>query len=228
MERLSATGTPRAASWKWWVCGLLLFASAINYMDRQTLANMATRITHQFALSQEQYGNFERNFGLAFAAGSIVFGFAADRFSVRNLYAIVLVLWSATGFATGLAHTYNQLLICRTLLGFFEAGHWPCAVKTTRLLLEAKDRSMGNSLLQSGTSIGAIVTPLVLRFMLSGSPQSWRWPFLIVGAVGLIWVLFWFTLIGKPNLRQRPRKKRARRGRCFFRAAWPSSSSSWR
>jgi ACS family hexuronate transporter-like MFS transporter len=154
MERLGATSEGRSRQWKWWVCGMLLFASAINYMDRQTLANAATRITRQFALSQEQYGDLEMGFGWAFAAGSVVFGILADRFSVRIIYPIGLTLWSLTGFATGLTHGYGGLLICRTLLGFFEGAHWPCAVKTTRLLLEAKDRSMGNSYCRAGRPSG--------------------------------------------------------------------------
>ena len=49
----------RAASWKWIVCGLLLLASTINYMDRQTLANASVRITTQLKLTQEQYGELE-------------------------------------------------------------------------------------------------------------------------------------------------------------------------
>lgn len=190
----------RSRSWKWWVCGLLLFASAINYMDRQTLANAATRITRQFGLAQEQYGDLEMGFGWAFAVGSVVFGFLVDRFPVRIVYPIGLTLWSATGFATGLANGYEGLLICRTLLGFFEGAHWPCAVKTTRLLLDAKDRSMGNSLLQSGTSIGAIVTPLIMRAMLTDNPGSWRSPFLVIGLIGLIWVVSWFVLIKRDDL----------------------------
>ena len=67
MERMSGSVRSRAASWKWWVCGLLLFASAINYMDRQTLANAAVRISKEFHLNQEQYGNLELAFGWAFA-----------------------------------------------------------------------------------------------------------------------------------------------------------------
>src|SRR2546421_5355940 len=204
MERVSENAPARSSRWKWWVCGLLLFASAINYMDRQTLANAAARITKQFALSQEQYGNFEKGFGLAFAAGSLFFGIVADRVSVRVLYPIVLVLWSAVGFATGLSHGYTDLLWCRTLLGFFEGGHWPCAVKTTRLLLESKDRSMGNSVLQSGTSIGAIITPLVMRVMLTDDLASWRRPFMFVGGIGLLWVVFWLALVRGRDLSARP------------------------
>src|SRR5687768_11036681 len=110
----------KSSHWKWWVCGLLLCASAINYMDRQTLANAAARITKNLALSQEQYGNLETGFGLAFAAGSLFFGIIADKYSVRIVYPVVLVLWSCVGFATGLARGYEDLLWCRTLLGFFE------------------------------------------------------------------------------------------------------------
>ncbi|HXG48166.1 MAG TPA: MFS transporter, partial [Methylomirabilota bacterium] len=181
----------RGGTWKWWVCGLLLCASTINYMDRQTLANAATRITIQFHLTQEQYGNLELVFGWAFAAGSLGFGFVVDRWPVRWVYPSALLLWSATGFATGLVRGYDGLLVCRALLGLFEGGHWPCAVKTTQFLLAPADRSMGNSLLQSGTSIGAILTPLIMQAMLTEELGSWRPAFQWIGALGLFWVAAW-------------------------------------
>src|ERR1051325_6147523 len=202
MERVSDSAPARSNRWKWWVCGLLLFASAINYMDRQTLASAASRITKHLALTQEQYGGLESGFGLAFAAGSLFFGSVADRFSVRIVYPIVLALWSAVGIATGMSRGYTDLLWCRTLLGFFEGGHWPCAVKTTRLLLEATDRSMGNSGLQAGKSIGAIITPQVMRALLTDEPGSWRRTFMVVGAIGVLWVIFWLALVRDRDLRQ--------------------------
>ena len=194
----------RTPTWRWWICGLLLCASAINYMDRQTLANAATRISQQFDLSQEQYGNLEFGFGWAFAAGSLVFGILVDRYPVRWVYPAALILWSATGFWTGLVHSYEGLLICRTLLGFFEAGHWPCAIKTTQRLLEPGDRSMGNSLLQSGTSIGAVITPLVMRFMMTEELSTWRLPFLVIGGFGTLWVIAWFALVRAEDLKPGP------------------------
>jgi ACS family hexuronate transporter-like MFS transporter len=86
-------------------------------------------------------------------------------------------------------------------LGFFEAGHWPCAVKTTQQLLSPRDRAMGNSVLQSGTSIGAIVTPLIMSAMLTARLESWRVPFQVVGAVGLSWVVLWFAFVRSGDLR---------------------------
>ena len=167
------------------------------YMDRQTLPNVATRVTTEFKLKQEQYGDVEMYFGYAFAVGAFLWGCVADRWSVRWLYPALVLGWSAMGFFTGLVKDYEGLLICRTLLGFFEAGHWPCALKTTQRLLAREERTMGNSVLQSGASIGAIFTPLVMSLMLAGrtEPGVWRQPFLVIGAIGLLWVVGWFALL---------------------------------
>jgi ACS family hexuronate transporter-like MFS transporter len=185
----------RSPSWKWMICGLLLLASAINYMDRQTLANAAVRISKEFGLNQTQYGTVESYFGYAFAAGSLLFGWMADRYSIRWLYATVLIFWSLAGFATGFVKSYEELLLCRTVLGLFEAGHWPCAIRTTRLLLDARQRSMGNGLLQSGASFGAIATPLIMRWLMTDDLATWRVPFLVVGGAGLLWIFPWFILL---------------------------------
>jgi ACS family hexuronate transporter-like MFS transporter len=190
----------RPATWKWTICGLLLLASAINYMDRQTLANAAVRITKEFHLSQAQYGNIEAVFAYAFAAGSVVFGWLADRFSVRWLYAVVLTMWSLAGLATGFVRDEQELLWCRMALGFFEAGHWPCAIRTTRALLDPRERSLGNSVLQSGTSIGAIITPLIMTGLMTSELGSWRVAFQTVGATGFVWLILWFTLVRKSDL----------------------------
>ena len=182
---------------KWWICGLLLCASTINYMDRSTLASVARRLIEEFSLSKAQYGMIEQYFGYAFAVGAILWGLIVDRASARWLYPLVLLLWSAAGMLTGLAglagfgSAFGILLLCRTMLGFFESGHWPCALQTTQRLLAPADRALGNSVLQSGVSIGAIVTPIIVGAMLTPAAGSWRLPFLIIGAIGVLWVAAW-------------------------------------
>ncbi len=186
---------------RWWISVLLLLATMINYMDRQTLANLATRIQNEFQLSQEQYGNMEAAFGIAFAFGSLFFGFMADRVSVRWLYPAVLVAWSSIGFATGYAQGYTSMLVCRGLLGFFESGHWPCALVVTQRILVSGERGMGNSILQSGASLGAISTPIVIRQIVGDSTAAgiWRWPFWIIGAVGIAWAILWLACMRRAN-----------------------------
>lgn len=209
--------TPRRA---WAVSGLLLAATAINYMDRQTLANVAVRVTRAFGLSEEQYGDLEFAFGWAFAAGSLAFGVLVDRFDVRWLYPAALLGWSAAGILTGFATGYEQLLACRTALGFFEAGHWPCALATTQRLLSRSDRTLGNSVLQSGASVGALVTPLIVLGLVRAldpvepirlatqavgggtsavamgePPAVWSVPFIAVGLAGLVWIAVWLAVV---------------------------------
>lgn len=188
--------------WQWLVSGLLLLATMINYMDRQTLSNLSVRITDHFQLEEKQYGHLETVFGISFALGSLVFGTLADRISVRLLYPAVLVGWSAVGFITGMTQGFWSLFICRALLGFFESGHWPCALIVTQSVLSRSDRAMGNSLLQSGASLGAIITPLIIGQMVTGKtdPNVWRMPFFVIGAVGVVWAIAWLFTIRSGDL----------------------------
>ncbi len=181
----------RMGRWQWAVSLLLLSATMINYMDRQTLANLSVRIKDQFELSNQQYGNLEQAFSISFAVGSLLWGVLADVIPVRYLYPFVLVGWSLIGFATGLSNGYESLYLCRAALGFFESGHWPCALVVTHSILTSSQRPLANSVLQSGASIGAIITPIVILMMVPAvapgdtmQPDAWRPPFLVVGAVG--------------------------------------------
>lgn len=213
--------SPHAASaWRWWVCGVMMLATLLNYMDRQVLPQIATELKDTYDIGAARYGVVGRNFAWAFACGSIFFGFLADRIGPRLLYPVVLVGWSAAGLATPLMRDtaftvhlephdepgsgpYYWLLLCRTLLGFFEAGHWPCALLTARQILTAKDRPLGNGLLQSGASLGAVLVPLyvlIVRHLGGG----WEVAFWTIGAIGLLWVPLWLTLVRRGDLDHPP------------------------
>lgn len=183
----------RSQRWIWWVSGLLLLATMLNYMDRQTLAVLSPRITNELTLNNEAYGNIEFGFGWAFAVGSLFFGYLSDRISVKFLYPGVLLAWSFIGFLTGFCNSYESMLACRILLGFFESGHWPCALRTTKSILDSRNRTMGNSILQSGGALGAILTPLVILMIVGNSEVEgvWRSPFIIIGLLGAVWAIVW-------------------------------------
>jgi MFS transporter, ACS family, hexuronate transporter len=214
----------RGPTWKWWVCGALLLATMLNYMDRQTLSLTATQLKTEISLDDGRYGALEEWFSYAFAFGGVFFGFVADRIGPRRLYPIVLVGWSLAGIATPLANwpplveflgdpsvpgqgEFRWLFLCRTLLGFCEAGHWPCALLTARNILSESQRPMGNSILQSGASFGAVATPLVIEAMHRGG-APWQAPFVIIGIVGLAWVPLWLWLVRSEDNHYRPPEKK--------------------
>lgn len=189
----------RSSSWKWQICGLLLLATMLNYMDRLTLNQTAVRIKQEMSLDNRDYGHLESGFAFAFALGGLVFGWMADRWSVRWIYPAAILAWSAAGFSTGLATAFGGLLLCRFCLGLAEAGNWPCALRTTQHILPPSERSMGNSILQSGAALGAIVTPLLVMALVTG-PGTWRYLFQAVGAVGVIWVALWLWRVRREDL----------------------------
>jgi ACS family hexuronate transporter-like MFS transporter len=187
----------RAPAWKWWVCGLLLLATTVNYMDRLTLNLQTTTIKKEFGFDDAGYGMLEAAFGSAFALGAIVMGWSADRINVRWLYALSVLLWSMAGLATGFVWDFYGLLLCRFALGFAEAGNWPCALRTTQHILPPEQRTFGNSILQSGAAIGAILTPLLIRWM---TPAYWQTTFILVGLLGFAWVAFWLSSVRTADL----------------------------
>lgn len=207
--------------WRWWVCGVLLLATFLNYMDRQALAVTLPELKRSYHLQEGRIGWVEGCFGFAFAFGSILFGFLADRYGPRKLYPLVLTGWSLAGIATGFAGhpqvvgwlespgdepgagTFRWLLIWRTVLGVFEAGHWPCALITARQILSKKERPLGNGILQSGAAFASILIPLYAEAVerLGG---SWQVTFWSIGVAGLLWVPVWLALVRPGNLADRP------------------------
>jgi len=208
------------SSWRWWVCGTLLLATFLNYMDRQALAISLPEMKRSLNLGEKRIGWVEGVFGFAFAAGSIGFGFLADRFSPRRLYPVVLVGWSLAGIATGFAGhsevtgwlessgdepgagSFRWLIVCRTVLGMFEAGHWPCALITARQILTAKDRPLGNGILQSGASAASILIPMYAQFV-EHFGGGWPMTFWSIGIVGFLWVPVWLGLVRPGDLDDR-------------------------
>jgi ACS family hexuronate transporter-like MFS transporter len=200
---------------------VLLLATFLNYMDRQALAVTLPELKREFNLGERRIGMVEGCFGFAFAAGSLLFGLLADRFGPRRLYPVVLIGWSVAGIATGFAAfdqvtswlevpsdeegagTFRWLLIWRTMLGLFEAGHWPCALITAQRLLTAKDRPLGNAILQSGATFATILIPIYAEVV---QRLGWGWPvvFWTIGVGGLLWVPLWLTLVKGADLDRRP------------------------
>jgi ACS family hexuronate transporter-like MFS transporter len=192
---MSATPSP----WRWSVCVMLLLASTLNYMDRQALNQTAKRLQDAFGINDRDYGYVESIFTIGFAVGTLTTGWIVDRVNVRWVYPLAVLGWSAFGFLTGFAPGYWFLFFCRFGLGVFEAGNWPCGIRTVRQVMPPSQRALGNAFFQNGTAIGAIVTPLIVLACLEwagpDTPNVWQVPFRVIGLVGLVWVALWFIAV---------------------------------
>jgi ACS family hexuronate transporter-like MFS transporter len=99
---------------------------------------------------------------------------------------------------------YLGFMLCRVALGFFESGHWPCALVTTQIILSRGDRSLGNSILQSGSAIGSIVTPHIVSAFKTPDAGGWQPPFTAIGCIGMVWIVPWFVMIRRGDLDRQP------------------------
>ncbi|MEZ6139758.1 MAG: MFS transporter [Zavarzinella sp.] len=205
-----APGTTPNSFRPWMICGLLLLATVLNYMDRNALSQNGVRIKTYYGIDNAAYGHIEGGYNWGFAAGAIIIGMLVDRGNVRWIYAIIVVAWSIAGILTSYAPTLTYIILCRVMLGFFESGNWSCGVVTTKRILPPAKRSMGNSLLHSGTAVGAILTPLVILLTLeavvslgypSNSPLVWKMPFRVVGILGILWAILWLAIVRDRDVR---------------------------
>lgn len=177
--------------WKWWVCGLLFFATFINYMDRQALSQLAPYIKEEMGFDLPLQGVLFLVFYWSYAIAQIIAGVLIDRVPVRLAYAFSVAAWSLAGAATGLATSLGGLIVMRALLGVFEGGNWPAAMRVVSRTFPPEQRPLANGIFQSGTSVAALVAP-VLFFTLN-QWFGWRVGFFAVGLIGFLWVAVWLV-----------------------------------
>jgi MFS family permease len=192
----------RSHAWIWLICGILFLATLVNYANRVTVTQRSVEIIASFETDREGYGKAEGKFGYGFALGGLVFGVLADWISIRWLYPLVVLAWSAAGFASGRSATLEEFGICRFLLGLFEAGHWPCALRMTQRTFLPHERTRGNGILQSGASAAQVLVPLALLQLDAWDSSGWRLSCGIMGALGLPWALMWFTSVREHDVRR--------------------------
>ena len=175
---------------------LVFLATAINYLDRQTLSVVAPVLIDRFHMSNTAYSRVIFAFMLAYTVMNAVSGPLIDRLGTRVGYALTAAWWSVAAILHALARGPWTLGLYRFLLGMGEAGNWPAGVKVAAEWFPAKERALASGIFNSGSAFGAIVAPpLVVWIVLK---TGWREAFVMVGTVGLIWVLVWSLIYRVP------------------------------
>jgi MFS transporter, ACS family, aldohexuronate transporter len=185
---------PRANRWAWGLCWLMFASTVLNYMDRQTIAQVSGQIRETFGIAgYKDFGWVLSAFIMTYALFQVPAGYLVDRWDLRWSYAAAVAWWSLAAVATALVPSLGWLIACRALLGVGESFNWPCALRVTARVLPPADRGLGNGIFNSGAAVGAVVTPLVVAFL---TPKfGWRTTFLVIGSAGFVWVAAWLFLV---------------------------------
>ncbi len=174
---------------KWGIPLLLLAATTLNYLDRQTLGILAPVIQKEMDLDNEALGWLFSVFYYSYTFSQFGIGALLDRANLRWTYGLGVLAWSASCAATGLAGSFRGLVGFRLLLGITESVNWPAALRVISGVLEPRDRQLGNGIFTSGTSVGAVIAPTIIGGV--AALFGWRWAFVAVGALGAVWFAAW-------------------------------------
>ncbi|WP_035293562.1 MFS transporter [Brevundimonas bacteroides] len=177
---------------RWLIVGLIAVATVINYIDRNALAVMWPEIAPEVGATKEDYALLVSVFMVFYAAGQFAFGKIFDAIGVRLGFAVSIGVWSISIALHALANSITSFSIVRALLGFSEAGAWPGAVKANAEWFPARERALAQGVFNAGASVGAIVSaPLIALLYLW---LDWKGTFLLVGALGFVWLLPWWIV----------------------------------
>lgn len=211
--------TSRPTNVRWLICALLFFAAAINYIDRQVIGILKPTLQEQFHFDEQDYAAIVFTFQAAYAIGLLLSGRIMDRIGVRRGFAVAVVVWSIGAVMHGAADWLPWLRIptlsidppavvflggataglalSRLVLGLGEAGNFPASIKAVAEWFPKKERALATGIFNSGTNIGALVTPLVVPWITLA--YGWQWAFVITGVLGFGWVIWWFVSYRDPD-----------------------------
>lgn len=188
--------------YRWRICALVFAATTINYLDRNVLGLLATTLSEDGVfgptkVEQElNYSTVVICFQFAYAAGLLVAGGIIDRIGTKRGYAYSLFGWSLAAIGHAFGHHTWSFGFWRAALGLAEAGNFPAANKTVAEWFPKKERAFATGLYNSGANVGAIVAPLLVPAI--ASSWGWEWAFILTGAAGLLWLVFWYTMFASP------------------------------
>ena len=186
-----------AGRFRWVICALLFLGITKNYMDRQVLSVLKTPLQHALGWDDIQYGHLVTIFQMAYAAGMLCMGRLIDRLGTRIGYVVAMIFWSVASMAHAAANSFVSFAAARAVLGFGEAGVFPASIKSIAEWFPKKERALATGIFNAGTSVGAMITPIMVPWITSR--WGWKWAFLITGALGFAWLLLWLAIYRKPE-----------------------------
>lgn len=191
------TDSGRVGYVRWIVVALLFAATAINYIDRQTIALLKPTLQKEFSWSELTYSDIVIWFQAAYAIGYIFFGGFVDRVGARIGYATAFALWTGAHILHAAVSTVFGFSAVRFLLGIGESGNFPAGLKAVTEWFPKKERALATGIFNAGSNIGAIVAPWIVPAITIA--YGWRAAFIITGVGSLLWLVLWIGLYRRPR-----------------------------
>ena len=182
-------GTESGPTLRWRIAVLVSAAIAISYLDRQTLPVAIKAIERDIPVTNQQFSLLQTAFLITYAFMYAAGGRLLDALGTRLGFTVIMVFWSLACAGHALATSFGMLAACRLLLGAGEGGGFPAATRVVAEWFPVKERSTAMGIMNAGTALGMMVAPPLIALMLSFA--SWRSIFLVTGAVGLLWTMWW-------------------------------------
>jgi ACS family hexuronate transporter-like MFS transporter len=180
---------------RWWMMGLLMAGSTVNYLTRSTLSVASATILKDLNIGTQQYSWIVSAFQFAIMLQPIC-GYVMDTLGLKLGLAIFATAWSFICIAHGFVGSWQALFGLRALLGFAEGSANPAGMKATSEWFPATERGLAGGFFNMGASLGSMLAaPLVAWAILT---HSWQFAFVLTGAIGLAWVVLWLAFYGSP------------------------------
>lgn len=183
--------------YRWAIVALLFFATTINYIDRQIIGILKPTLAEELHWDEIDYSNIVLAFQLAYAIGLVLVGRMMDWLGTKKGFSIAITFWSIAAMAHAFASSVMGFAAARFALGLGEAGNFPAAIKTVAEWFPKKERALATGIFNAGSNVGAVIAPLVVPWITI--VYGWQEAFVITGAIGFVWLGFWWMLYYHPT-----------------------------
>jgi MFS transporter, ACS family, hexuronate transporter len=187
---------PATSRFRWVICALLFFATVIAYVDRGVLSFLEKMLESIIGWNSHEYSYMTAGFQTAYAIGLLCAGRVTDRLGTRKAFAYAILLWSVAAMLPAAAVSPLTFGIALFFLGLGEAANFPACIKTVAEWFPKKERALATGIFNSGSNLGAMAVPALVPFL--NAWLGWRGAFVITGASGFVWLMFWLWLYRKP------------------------------
>jgi ACS family hexuronate transporter-like MFS transporter len=189
----------RTGRYRWAIIALLFFATTVNYIDRTMLGLLAPTLQTELNWNEDDYGNIVTAFQAAYALGFLFMGYVIDRFGPKIGYSIAITIWTIGHVAHGFGGSVASFMAARAVLGIGEAGHFPAVVRSSSEWFPQKERAYAIGWVNSGTTIGVILTAPTLWLFMQALGFGWRETFIYSGLFGVVLLGLWLWLYSNPR-----------------------------